>query len=152
MVCWVLWVSPLGIASLISMSIVKACDLFQTLVGLGLWVLTVLIGLAIFAGVVLPVLLWVLTRSSPLKFVKTFSKALVMAFGTSSSSAALPVSLTYPPIPPSSLLPAIHTFSIKSMISPLRIQGTQNSVTDFPRPSFQSNGMQFGAMIKSDLL
>jgi len=29
MVGWVLWVSPVGIASLISMSIVKACDLYQ---------------------------------------------------------------------------------------------------------------------------
>ena len=91
MVCWVLWISPLGIASLISMSIVKACDLYQTLIGLGLWVVTVLLGLALFAGIILPCILWLITRTSPLQFLRTFSKALVMAFGTSSSSAALPV-------------------------------------------------------------
>ena len=92
MVCWVLWISPLGIASLISTSIMKACDLYQTLLGLGLWVLTVLLGLALFACIILPCMLWLVARTSPLKFMRTFSKALVMAFGTSSSSAALPVS------------------------------------------------------------
>lgn len=91
MVGAVLWVSPIGIASLIAASIVNACDLLQTLSGLGLWVLTVLLGLTVFAAVILPLLLWAVTRTSPLKFLRTFSQAIVLAFGTSSSSAALPV-------------------------------------------------------------
>ena len=91
MVSAVLWISPVGVASLIAASIVSACNLLQTLVALGFWVLTVLAGLLLFAAVLLPLLCWALTRSNPLRHLRAFSQALVLAFGTSSSTAALPV-------------------------------------------------------------
>ena len=53
-----------------------------------------LLGLAVFGALVLPgILLWC-TRGavSPLRAAGNFSRALALAFGTSSSSAALPVS------------------------------------------------------------
>lgn len=93
----VLWISPLGVASLIAASVAGACDLLHTVAALGLWVLTVLLGLLVFAVVLLPILLWLTTRGNPLRFLRTFSQALVLAFGTSSSSAALPVSASDPP-------------------------------------------------------
>ena len=91
MVTAVLWTSPLGIASLIAASICRACDLVNTLGALGLWVATVLLGLALQGGLVLPAALWGCTRNSPWATVKGFSQAIVLGFGTSSSSAALPV-------------------------------------------------------------
>ncbi|KAK9806122.1 hypothetical protein WJX72_002273 [[Myrmecia] bisecta] len=93
MVTAVLWVSPVGIASLIAASICRACNLGHTLAALGLWVTTVLVGLAIFGGLVLPGVLFAVTRQSPLRALKGFSQAIVMAFGTGSSSAALPVAM-----------------------------------------------------------
>lgn len=96
-VVWVLWVSPVGVASLIAAAMIRACDLLQTVIALGMWVCTVLVGLAIFGALLLPFLLWILTRHNPWMFLRKFSRALVLAFGTSSSSAALPVR---PPILP----------------------------------------------------
>ena len=41
MVTWILWTSPVGVASLIAAAICRACSLWGTLGALGLWVLTV---------------------------------------------------------------------------------------------------------------
>ena len=152
MVTWALWLSPLGIGSLIAASILRACDLLGgwvggwaggwvgqgqgtrrmggtgwqfcgasvalraqtphaaprpcrlprhpchpslpapagTLAALGLWVATVLAGLAIFAGLLLPALLWASTGRHPLATARAFASSLLMAFGSSSSAAALP--------------------------------------------------------------
>ena len=57
----------------------------------GLWVLTVLGGLCLFGLVALPAAFWALTRKRPTEVARGFSRALALAFGTSSSSAALPV-------------------------------------------------------------
>ena len=95
MVTAVLWTSPLGIASLIAASICRACDLGSTLGALGLWVVTVLLGLALQGGLVLPAVLWGCTRKSPWAALKGFSQAIVLGFGTSSSSAALPVCIPF---------------------------------------------------------
>jgi hypothetical protein len=53
-------------------------------------VFTVLAGLALFGGLLLPLAFWALTRRRALDVVRGFSRTLVLAFGTSSSSAALP--------------------------------------------------------------
>ena len=47
MVTWVLYISPVGIASLIAASICRADNIGDTLAALGLWVVTVLLGLAV---------------------------------------------------------------------------------------------------------
>lgn len=96
MVRVVLWSSPVGIASLIAASICRACNLASTLAALGLWVVTVLLGLLLQSGLVLPAVLWGCTRTSPWATIKGFSQAIVLGFGTSSSSAALPVSISFP--------------------------------------------------------
>ena len=57
----------------------------------GLWVLTVLGGLCLFGLVALPAAFWALTRKRPTEVARGFGRALALAFGTSSSSAALPV-------------------------------------------------------------
>lgn len=91
MVSAVLWVSPLGVASLIAAAICNACDLLGTAAALGLWIGTVLGGLAIFAGLLLPALLWAVTRCNPLQTLQGFAPALLLGFGTGSSAASLPV-------------------------------------------------------------
>lgn len=93
MVAGVLWLSPVGVGSLIAASILRACDLGGTVAALGLWMVTVLLGLAIFALVVLPTMLLLVTGRSPLAVASHFSQALLLAFGTSSSAAALPAAM-----------------------------------------------------------
>ena len=66
---------------------------------IGTHLVNFLAGLVIFGVVILPVAFWFISRRKPIEVARGFSKALVLAFGTSSSSAALPVSV-FPPHPP----------------------------------------------------
>ncbi len=59
----------------------------------GWYSFTVLLGLSIHLLIVLPVILWMLTRRNPYRFIRDMSQALLMAFSTSSSSATLPVTM-----------------------------------------------------------
>ena len=54
---------------------------------------TVLAGLALFAFALLPLLLWAATGRSPLAVARQFAAALLLAFGTGSSVAALPAAM-----------------------------------------------------------
>ncbi len=60
---------------------------------LALFSLTVLLGLATFMLVALPLLLSLIGRVSPLRHFKAMGPALITAFSTSSSSAALPITI-----------------------------------------------------------
>ncbi len=93
MVTAALWLSPVGVGCLIASSILRACDLGATLSALGLWLATVLLGLLAFAGIVLPAFLLLSPRRSPLRVASHFGQALALAFGTSSSAAALPAAM-----------------------------------------------------------
>lgn len=67
---------------------------FEVIVSqLGMYFLTVLIGLFIHAFVILPVIYTVVTKKSPVVYVMNMGQALATAFGTSSSSATLPIAI-----------------------------------------------------------
>ena len=91
MVGWIMQIAPLGILALLA-KLVATQDvaLFS---GLGKFMLVVT-GTTIFHGaVVLPLILWLVTRVSPLTFWRGARPALLTAFATSSSAATLPVTL-----------------------------------------------------------
>ncbi|WAQ94307.1 EAA1-like protein, partial [Mya arenaria] len=88
-----IWFSPIGITFLIASKIVEMED-FGVMIGqVGVYFLTVLLGLFIHGSMVLPLIFFVLTRQNPYKFIYGISQALATAFGTSSSSATMPVTL-----------------------------------------------------------
>ena len=89
---WVLWLSPAGVFCLVAMS-VAGVGLGAFTERIGLYMVTVIVGLAIQGFVVLPAALWLFTRSNPFRFVAAMRPALLMAFSTASSSATLPVSI-----------------------------------------------------------
>lgn len=90
---WVIWLSPIGILFLITAKILEMSD-FAVIVGqLGMYTATVLIGLAIHGFIVLPIIYTVMTRTLPFRFMFNMMQALTTAFGTASSSAALPVAI-----------------------------------------------------------
>ena len=110
-----MWYSPIGIMSLITGNIVAIVDIYHTAASVGMYMVTVIVGLIIHACITLPVIFYATTRQNPLTFFKgqfsasiyialrsllTLSpcsepegmlQAWVTALGTASSSATLPV-------------------------------------------------------------
>lgn len=94
MVMLLIRVAPLGIFCLVAARFGEARlqgQFVQMLGNLGLYVTTVLVGLAFHAFVTLPLLLWFFTGRNPFRFVWGMSQALLTAFSTASSSATLPL-------------------------------------------------------------
>ena len=82
---------PLGVFFLVAKVFADAG--FQSLQSLGLFTLAVILGLAIFVFVALPLLLKFVGKVSPLRHFKAMGPALITAFSTSSSSATLPITI-----------------------------------------------------------
>ena len=88
---WIMRLAPFGLAALLLQLV--ATQEGGLLRSLGHFILVVT-GTTLFHGiVVLPLILWLFTRISPLRFFKGAREALVTAFVTSSSAATLPVTL-----------------------------------------------------------
>lgn len=88
---WIMRLAPLGIAALL-LQLVASQN--AALLGSLLHFIGVVIGSTLFHGViVLPLLLYTVTRISPLRFWRGAREALITAFATSSSSATLPITL-----------------------------------------------------------
>lgn len=83
--------APVGVFALMASMIGK--EGIGVLGSLGKYMATVIIGLVINAFVVLPILMMLLARYSPVRFFRGMSSALATAFSTSSSAASLPITL-----------------------------------------------------------
>ena len=90
MVVVVIWLAPVGVFCLLAWTIAaKGLGVFLT--AIAVYMSTVIAGLGVHALIVLPLLLWVFGRANPFVFMHRMRSALMMAFGTDSSSATLPV-------------------------------------------------------------
>ncbi|CAI4225529.1 unnamed protein product [Auanema sp. JU1783] len=89
----VIWYSPIGITFLIASQIVGMTDPGKELHRLMGYMITVLLGLFLHGLVILPILMIVLARRNPIKYVAGMAQALLTALATSSSSATLPLSI-----------------------------------------------------------
>ena len=88
---WIMRLAPLGIAALL-LQLVASQN--SALLGSLLHFIAVVIGSTLFHGViVLPLLLYAVTRVTPLRFWRGSREALITAFATSSSAATLPITL-----------------------------------------------------------
>ncbi len=96
MVHLVLYLAPVGVFALVASKLGAAGggDAFWAeLMKIGKFAFTVLAALLFHALVVLPAILILVTRRSPIKYFKGVSAALTTAFSTASSSATLPVTI-----------------------------------------------------------
>lgn len=86
---WIMIIAPLGIMALLAKLIAtQDSALLLTLIKF----VAVIMGTTLFHGlIVLPLILFAVTRMSPLHFFRGAKEALVTAFATSSSSATMPV-------------------------------------------------------------
>ena len=83
--------APLGIFALVAKTVAQTgLDAFA---GLGLYALTVILGLLIHAGINLPALLYFFGKTDPRAHLRAMAPALLTAFSTSSSSATLPLTM-----------------------------------------------------------
>lgn len=92
---WVMATAPVGVGALFIATLLdpKLADLSSFFQDLGAYMLAVVAGLGIHAVIILPLLLWVFTRRSPLDFMRAMAPSLLTAFSTASSSATYPVTL-----------------------------------------------------------
>jgi Na+/H+-dicarboxylate symporter len=89
---WILYLAPLGVFCLVVWTVARigAAELVGPLFK---YIVTVLVGLAIHAFIILPLVLWFFGRCNPYQFMWQMKNALMTAFGTDSSSATLPVTI-----------------------------------------------------------
>ncbi len=94
---FIIMFTPLGIfsitAKVIAQQIQMGNQISEVISRLGLYVLTVLIGLLIHGLITLPLAVKVLGRVNPVKHLKNMITPLLTAFSTSSSSATLPLTM-----------------------------------------------------------
>lgn len=82
---------PIGVLFLILPQILAIDNIPVLFQRVGLFTITVLLGLAIHMFVVLPLIYFMMTGKNPFRFMFNMMSAICLAFGTSSSSATMPV-------------------------------------------------------------
>lgn len=91
LVWWILWTAPIGIFGLAApVTAQLGWGLIQSL---AVFVVCVVVALALFVGVVCLPIVWVFGRLSPMRFLGGIFGATSIAFSTTSTAAALPVTL-----------------------------------------------------------
>lgn len=85
--------SPVGVLFLVSAKVLEVDDLADIVKKLGFYFLTVCGGILFHGFVILPLLFFLLTKKNPITYIGNMGQALATAFGTSSSSATLPITI-----------------------------------------------------------
>jgi Na+/H+-dicarboxylate symporter len=88
---WIMALAPLGVFALMG-RMVGTLGL-SVMKPLAFHMLTVLLGLAIHGVIILPLLLQIFARYSPVRFFRDMFSAVLTAFSTASSSATLPITM-----------------------------------------------------------
>jgi Na+/H+-dicarboxylate symporter len=86
--------TPLGVFAIVSKEVAKNADSLGNIAGsLGIYMLTVMLGLIIHGGIILPLTVKFLGKANPYKHFRNMATPLLTAFSTSSSNAALPLTM-----------------------------------------------------------
>lgn len=93
-VIYIIYFAPIGIVGIIGGIVAEKRDsLGEIASGLGLYGLTVIIGLLIHGVIILPLILKFFGKKDPFRYFLNMGHALTTAFTTASSSASLPVTM-----------------------------------------------------------
>ncbi|KAG7454072.1 hypothetical protein MATL_G00263930 [Megalops atlanticus] len=91
LVIMIMWYSPFGIACLICGKIISIKDLETVARQMGMYMVTVIVGLIIHGAIFLPLIYFSIVRKNPLTFFMGIFQAWITALGTASSAGTLPV-------------------------------------------------------------
>ncbi|GLQ21361.1 dicarboxylate/amino acid:cation symporter [Algimonas porphyrae] len=90
LVWWILLIAPLGVFGLIAPATAQiGWELVQSL---GVFIICVAIALILFVGLIYVPLIWAFRRIGPILFVRQIAGAVTIAFSTTSTATAIPVS------------------------------------------------------------
>ncbi|KAK7090118.1 excitatory amino acid transporter 1-like [Littorina saxatilis] len=87
---WFFWLTPVGVASLIAVSIAGVADISSTFSQLGKFVLTVSVGILLHQFIILPAILFVTTRRNPFLFLVSIVRPVTIGFASTSTAVAIP--------------------------------------------------------------
>ncbi|KAJ8040715.1 Excitatory amino acid transporter 1 [Holothuria leucospilota] len=90
----IIWLSPIGVFFLVLGRILEMDGWVEVFAQIGMYSITVIMGLVVHGSIVLPLVYLLFTRRNPYPFLKGIFPAVVTAFATSSSSATLPLTIT----------------------------------------------------------
>ena len=85
--------APFGVFGIVAFQVSQSESISVLAQSMGLYMLTVLLGLAVLAFITLPLITRFVGRVNPLKHFKAVTTPLLTAFSTSSSSATLPLTI-----------------------------------------------------------
>merc|ERR1719270_1138703 len=93
MVSIIMWLSPIGISSVITAKILSVHNLGVVMSQLGLFLVTVCGGIFLYQFTFLQAIYFVIVRKNPFKFWCQLFQAWMTSFATASTATALPISL-----------------------------------------------------------
>ncbi|XP_063076502.1 solute carrier family 1 member 8b [Engraulis encrasicolus] len=88
-----MWYFPFGIIFLVAGKILDMHDPVHLAEKLGMYFITVIVGLIVHGLILLPLFFFILTKKNPFSYIRGLLQALVIALATSSSSATLPITM-----------------------------------------------------------
>jgi len=93
-VLFIIRFTPLGVFAIVAKEVAKNSGSLGNIAGsLGIYMLTVMIALIVHAGITLPLAVKFIGKANPYKHFRNMATPLLTAFSTSSSNAALPLSM-----------------------------------------------------------
>ncbi|KAL0267606.1 UNVERIFIED_CONTAM: hypothetical protein PYX00_009832 [Menopon gallinae] len=87
----IMWLTPVGISSVICGKILSVSDIKLVITQLGWFILTVVVGIIIYQLIVMQLIYFVIIRRNPYKFYWQLTPGMLVAFATASTAAALPM-------------------------------------------------------------
>ncbi|XP_035825116.1 excitatory amino acid transporter [Aplysia californica] len=98
------WTTPVGVTSLITVSIAGVDDIADVFRRLGLLVASVTVGLVIYQMVVWPAVIFLFTRRNPFMMLVKCIRPFVIAFAATATAISPILSLAIPPVPSASIV------------------------------------------------
>ncbi|XP_069118973.1 putative sodium-dependent excitatory amino acid transporter glt-3 [Argopecten irradians] len=90
---WIMWLTPVGVMSLIAKTICSTDSITEDFQKLGMFIVVVVTGMTL-CGVVVPVGYFILRRRNPITFILSLSQPLMVAFATANSPITMPAVMT----------------------------------------------------------
>lgn len=87
---WIIWLTPVGVASLIAAAILKASDIASVFSSLGMFVLAHSVGIVFHQLVLIPITYFIATRKNPLFFLAVCLRPWLTVFGPPSTAIGIP--------------------------------------------------------------